>query len=396
VRADNPPLWGDKPVLIEEVRIGMLEGGPEFTFGDITGFVVDSDGVMWVADALAATIRRFRSNGSYLGDVGRKGEGPGEFNGGYGIGLARAPDGRIVSYDPLRFGGTWSGALAVFSAQGDYVGGLPLRLRGISGGAFQLRADTSGVLYLNNSRTVRQGTLQSSGLITGGARQRIWLRMDLHGNMLDTLDVPSANSVSSGGKGYSFGFMPAYTPRTMSALSPHGYLVTGRSDLYALSRPLRDGRTVRIERTWDPVRARDDERAQFQRQLENSARNSGRTPQNTVEIPREKPPFWALQVDDDGRIWVARHQEGYHRAETPEERAHREAPTGLPVPAPVALEWWEPLVTDVIEPSGRYLGTIRWPNNRATIAATRGDTIWAIERGDLDEQYVVRYRIQHP
>ena len=36
-------------------------------------------------------------------------------------------------------------------------------------------------------------------------------------------------------------------------------------------------------------------------------------------------------------------------------------------------------MTDVIEPSGRFLGTVRFPNNRSTIAWSRGDTLWTVE-----------------
>jgi hypothetical protein len=52
------------------------------------------------------------------------------------------------------------------------------------------------------------------------------------------------------------------------------------------------------------------------------------------------------------------------------------------------------LVADVIEPGGRYLGTVRFPNERTTLAWATGATLWVVESGELDEGYVVRYRIE--
>jgi hypothetical protein len=93
-------------------------------------------------------------------------------------------------------------------------------------------------------------------------------------------------------------------------------------------------------------------------------------------------------VDEEGRIWVARHTEGVFFAESEFERAER-AVYGNP-----PLEWWEPLVVDVIEPNGRFLGTLRFPGSKVTPMAAREDRLWTVELGEYDEPYVVRYRIE--
>jgi hypothetical protein len=55
----------------------------------------------------------------------------------------------------------------------------------------------------------------------------------------------------------------------------------------------------------------------------------------------------------------------------------------------------EPVVFDVFEPDGRYLGRVDAPEGFSVFPQPifRGDRIWAVLRDELDVAYVVRYRI---
>jgi hypothetical protein len=53
------------------------------------------------------------------------------------------------------------------------------------------------------------------------------------------------------------------------------------------------------------------------------------------------------------------------------------------------ITWLEPTVFDVFESDGTYLGEVRAPP-RTSVQVFRGDTIWGIRRGELDEQYLIR------
>lgn len=112
------------------------------------------------------------------------------------------------------------------------------------------------------------------------------------------------------------------------------------------------------------------------------------------EVPAQKPPYWAIRVDEDARLWIARHSEGVFIEETDSERERRRELARYRGSEPPPLEWWEPLVVDVIEGTGRFLGTIRFPSNRFSLVAARGRQVWAIESGANDEQYVVRFRAE--
>ena len=385
VRADNAPLWGAVPRLVEEVRIGTLEGGGPTSFGRISGIVVDDDGVMWVADDLAAEIRRFDADGHYLGAIGRSGEGPGEFTGIAGI--KRMPDGRIVVWDSR------GGRFNFLSAEGEYLSSIPSRV-GVIGGRFStFQVDTTGVIY---NRWVRFVGVTGPGMnpLKPGQMQAVWIKRTQEGSVVDTIDVPPSGRSVMGGGSYPFGTMAPFEPVTLSVMSPHGYLVVAHNERYAIHRPLADGRVLRIEQEWEPVRVQRSERSQYAELAAHVATLWDPALRFTDDVPNRKPPFWAIRTDEQGRLWVATHSEGTFIEETPEEREERRKLIEFRGSEPPPLEWWEPLITDVIEPNGRFLGTLRFPSNQAVVVAARDLLIWAVELGEYDEEYVVRYRVE--
>src|SRR5688572_27021186 len=88
--------------LVPEVRIGMVDGPPEYLFGGPSRILALRSGsiavIDWAGDLGDPIVRRYDAQGKFLGNLGRVGEGPGEYRG--PTGLAEMPDGRIVLSDP--------------------------------------------------------------------------------------------------------------------------------------------------------------------------------------------------------------------------------------------------------------------------------------------------------
>jgi len=83
VRNPKEGLWDSKEkanvTIIKERQIGELDGPEEFLFVYISDITVNSKGDIYVADRQLNEVRKFNKNGEHLLTLGRKGQGPGEF-----------------------------------------------------------------------------------------------------------------------------------------------------------------------------------------------------------------------------------------------------------------------------------------------------------------------------
>ena len=83
VRNPKEGLWDSqeeaKVAMIKERQIGELDGPEEFLFVLISDVAVNSKGDIYVADRKLNEIRKFNKDGKHLSTLGRRGQGPGEF-----------------------------------------------------------------------------------------------------------------------------------------------------------------------------------------------------------------------------------------------------------------------------------------------------------------------------
>jgi hypothetical protein len=63
----------------EDLSIGVVEGDENYMFSDLICFNTDGDGNFYVSDMEALRIQKYSPEGKYLLTIGRKGQGPGEF-----------------------------------------------------------------------------------------------------------------------------------------------------------------------------------------------------------------------------------------------------------------------------------------------------------------------------
>jgi hypothetical protein len=364
VRADNAPLWGNSPRVVEEVRIGVLDGDERYTFGSVIAVAVTTDGTMWVADRMLYKIRRYDANGVHVGDVGRRGEGPGEFSSLNG--LRSLSDGRLAAWDPAL------SRVSRFNTDGTYVDAILINEnRGMLSGRHQyFEVDQAGNFYV------------ASPSFVSGTATFLWIRVRPNGQVIDSI----RNVIAPATEGHVFPL------QTVSVISPHGYLVVGRTETYSFTQMRSSGNTLRIERPTAPVLFERPEREEAQR-LEDFF--AGRTERSVRRVPPEKPAWAWYRVDVEGRMWVERYAAGFSQTETPAERELRERFDNPP------RLWRQPVVYDVVDSEGRFLGTLPFPgssqppnDDRLRIMHAQGLRVWTVERGDYGEQYVVRYRIE--
>jgi hypothetical protein len=358
--------------VIEELRI-QPDAEDTSSFSEVYEFDVARDGRMYVFDYPGRRFFLFGADGAIQKVVGRKGGGPGEFQGDNGMIVLR--DGRLAILDAQ------NARLNFFSGEGEFQNSwvVPAGFSTNEG----VRTDTSGTLFL-----VRPVTPRRDGDILG----RMGLvRLADDGQWRDSLvapDLPVARVYYTASKdGNTSMTGPMHAARFLWAWHPHGFFVSSATDKYELeiSAP---GRGIRIVRDAPEVPVPDDERAWDQERITRSLR--GTDPSwvwQGPEIPKVKPPIRMFHIARDGRIWVS--------VSTPSQRipdAER-GPVleGRPVPA----LYRDRTAYEVFSPRGVFLGRVQLPGSAQFMEAD-GDRLWVLERDADDMPGVVRYRVSKP
>jgi len=373
LRADHPhpvPLV-QQPCgveLVEELRIGQLNGPEEFAFVQVEGLSVGADGSMYVLDLHAGSIKQFDRTGQFVRHIGRQGEGPGEFRSLVDIG--DQPNGGFSIWD------SGNRRISVFDSAGAFVKGIRVPNGIYSRRAFKV--DTSGTYYVK----IRGGPVRisSDGLILESSFS--YLRLTPEGQILDTLSLPEEAPPGSFVTESEEGTLRPFTRQEFYSLSPLGYLVVGSNEEYSFE--IRDpkGSIVVQRNAFEGVVVGREERQEWQHLARFLERRTGLSFDG---IPARKPPYRNLWVDSDGRIWMHKYVEAVKR-DVPESRKARD---GSLQPN---ITWLEPTVFDVFSSDGEFLWCAQLPR-RATLHTSRGNLAWGVIRGDFDEEYLVRWHL---
>ena len=368
VRWSGDGEWGSIAAT-EELRIGQLDGADEYTFGNITGLDVSSDGSMFVVDAHARQVRAYDATGAHVRSFGGDGGGPGELRNPMALRVLR--DGTVVVRD---FGNrrynlySHDGeVLSVINIPGGYSTTSPFFI------------DGDGLLY-NPMNVAPPGESWRDGLE----------RFRIDGTVVDTIEPPSWGfeqpTLVAEREGASAVYGVPNTPREVWTFSPRGYVVGGVSSAYAIQYLLPDSTVLRVERAVEPVTLAAGEKAQLEARTTRGLRATDPSWRwNGPPIPDVKPYYHSLFADDDGRIWVR--VSGPARAEPIDPEDLADAGPDAP-----RERWVEPNVHDIFTSDGDLVGTVELPQ-QFTMYVARGSNVWGVVRDEFDVQYVVRLRI---
>ena len=119
------PLWseGEQWTLVEELRIGSIEGDPDFQFGQVGWIAVGRDKSVYVLDTQAQDVKHYSSDGAFLGRFGGPGGGPGEIGTGAGLGSVFI---LMAEGDTLLVPDAANQRVNMYSADGESLGSFPL------------------------------------------------------------------------------------------------------------------------------------------------------------------------------------------------------------------------------------------------------------------------------
>ena len=357
-------MWapGEAWTLEEELRIGAVEGDPEYLFGEILGLTVDSHGRIFVLDFQAQHVQVYSADGVHEQTIGGPGEGPGELSGAVSIFMGPGDTLLIQDNRALRFNR--------YSPDGSSVPGFRMVFEGRRGGS--LRATPSGMMAEQfEARDIADGVIQK------------WIvRLAADGTNLDTLLAYSSPPLL-GPEGRLHRGSRFYIPEMMWDLSDDLELVCGMNDTYRISIYF-EGRLGRIiTKPFQPTPVEDAEKELIRDRLVSIMREAGFPPELLVRmravtpIAESYPAFQGLSVGPWGTIWA---QQTQRVSELNDLDFWAISNLGR---TKGSREW------DVFDPEGRFQGVVTMPE-RFTPWLFRADKVYGTWYDEYDVPYVVR------
>lgn len=344
--------WSIAPTPVLE--IGRVDGEGPDVFGSIRHAISLRTGEIVVADASNLEIRIFSERGRHLATVGRKGDGPGEFNNLWWITQTRGDS--IFAVDNL------NARISVFARTGEFRRSYSIpRLPGGSAPNIQGVMQSGHAVFSTRSTSAPAATGRSNVIV---------YTVDPDGNIATQLGEYPDRELGRNGLALGFGGAAEF------AVGDSG-IWFGNSRQFEIRTVSEKGVLVRIVRMNRPATAVTEEQiAHSQSRVEESLRRQGaseRLRQRVMEteFASTHPVFERMMVDDAGRLWILR----YTVRVGPDSAAGQS-------------ETW-----DVFDHAGRFSGFIVLPSDfRAT--EVKGDLMLGVQTDASGAHLVRQYRIE--
>jgi hypothetical protein len=258
----EPIYEEDILVLEEEFTLGAEKDTDEYLFEVISDVTIDSDYNIYVLDNKACMVRVFTENGTHLRDIGRRGQGPGEFE--YPVEI------QITSDNELFVAGFRY--IIYFSREGNYKRRINVAFNDLSP-------------KLNS-----QGNIIARTDILGEKIRWELNKYSMEGEKLNTL--VEMEIVRDLDKYDPFYHIIYYT------VLPDDSVVWALNKKYELMFiNQKDDLFLRVEKDYTPINLR-------QKSIESIKNNQKKDASRTHIIPKFYPPIRGIFSDDGGRIYV--------------------------------------------------------------------------------------------
>lgn len=369
---ESGSVWGGTATLVEERSIGVESGEDAYVFGRVRDVYATEDEI-FVIDGEIPMVRVYDMQGQHLRDLGRQGQGPGEFE--RPLSITATTNGRILVLDA----GTLlqpKPRISVFGPGPNEVESWPLRKRQMRG--HPIMVDQEGTLWveglIRNEHSRRlEDAVQAYGP-DGPIGEPFAVPAFEYENWIYTYNGREIESM-------------AHNPSITWTIHPHGPLVAGANDRYRFEILSPSGRRTIVERFWDPVLVTAAEEAWW-------SRAASRSPARRL-VRRIKPAYSFLLASESGEIWVLR--------EGPAEMI----PDCDPERRDLMWTWASPglkcmthgYFIDVFGADGRYLGPVEYEAaipRHTYFDFIRDDMVITAVRDEAGTIRVKRYRLVLP
>lgn len=316
----------------------------------------DEAGNIYLCDIQACNIKKFSADGKFLKIIGRKGQGPGEFNMPWRMAVT---GNRLFIYD------MGNRRLCALTTDGEYIKsigvqnteGRPRNMRAHPGGDIIVERE---IIHYREEDRPQDCVIQifSPGL---ELKKTISTHQVLR-NKFRTIQGMFSNIIQP------------FTPDVFWFVAPDGKIVIGLAEDFTIEiHHSEKGLLSSFKHTYEPVKVTDQDKEQFFSTITFSSSEGGRSElpkelKKLTEFPKTKPAFDALLVDSEGNILV---------------HTVRKDPEGSTPKF------------DAFDPEGEFIGTVKITGVKAFPheALVGKGCIWIIESDEESQTQVVKYNI---
>ena len=264
VKNPKEPMYGEDVLsLEEELTIGETEGREEYMFSEIGTIAVDDEERIYISDRKETHLKVFDKDGVYLITIGRKGQGPGEFERISGMQITHQKELLVFDMNMRR--------LSFFAGDGKLIETLsiselrPFKLNMNSKRNFII---TSIALDLMTNQSISELKIYDNKM-----------------SLLKTIVTPSPRSL----------FNP-FDSFFIWKLGKDDNIIYGYNETYEMQILDLGGELIKkIVKDYDPVKITREEKEEAEKKY---------SPPNKIVYPQFRPAYRYFTLDDEDRIYV--------------------------------------------------------------------------------------------
>jgi len=265
-------------------------------FGQISSFAVDPNGNIYVLDYKANHIQKFNAKGEFIKTIGKKGQGPGDFNSPLDIEIVKD---KLIVWDSMNM------RISALDLDGTFIKSIPHDFMQL-GWVYKIKALPNKKMILETQVSYRQGPsrpwecylrLFSNDLehIKDVYKKEFWTRKNITEPKNMSIPIP-------------------FSAKVCWDVTPNGNAVIGFSESYMIE--IHDptkGKISSFKHQYIPAKVTKEDKEQFFAGMVVSSPGGGQqqgAPDYIVkntEFPKTKPAFDDIKCDPEGNIWIHTH-----------------------------------------------------------------------------------------
>ena len=286
-------------VFIEDLSIGEVEGGENYMFGRSIVFNTDGDGNFYVSDSDNNRILKYNPQGKYLLTIGRKGQGPGEFQ------SLSVP--RFDKDNNLYIADSVNRRISFFDKNGKFLKQIQMQER-----YFDLYINSKGFIVANKWNMSQEDNTQKQTFIYGLFDDKFNLAAELYRDGIE-MALPTGMDESSLAeflaKALSRG---AFRPQVRLTLANNDFIYLGYPEKYEINIYSPEGKIVKkITKEYEPIVVSEKDKESFLKIAGESlslsspvfTENLKKKAFQKIKYPKYKPAYQSFTLMENG--WLA-------------------------------------------------------------------------------------------